>query len=191
MNLSRLFRVAIVAFVCAFSVNASSAQMSGSPEGQIGLGVMMTNTGSSVGLMGGTVSYAISPAFHVGTALGVGVTNQTGTGAADSKTAYVFAPYARLLFMGNESFKPLVQAQFVIGSYQADQNFSNMTFAVGAEHFANRNFGIYGMVRLVDFDITVPERTETSATGTITKFPGIKNTSFGFLAPTLGVEWFF
>lgn len=195
MSLSRLFRVAIVAFVCAFSVNAASAQMSGSPEGQIGLGVTMTpaltsGAGSSVGLMGATVSYAISPAFHLGTALGVSVTNQTGTGAADSKTAYLFAPYARLLFMGNETFKPMVQAQFLIGSFQTDQNFSKMTFAIGAEHFVNRNFGIYGNVRLVDFDITVPKTTVTTG-GTTTSFDGVKNTMFGFMAPTLGVEWFF
>lgn len=196
MSLSRLFRMAIIAVVCAFSVNTASAQMSGSPEGAIGLGVAMTPslgnglTSGSPGLFGATVSYAISPAFHIGTGVGVGVQTFVGEkDSADAVTQYLFSPYARLLFMGNESFKPLVQAQFLLGSLQTDQSFSKMTFAIGAEHFANRNFGVYGMVRLVDFDITVPKIK--NAAGEEVEIGNSKQANFGFMAPTIGVEWFF
>ncbi len=196
MSLSRLFRVALVAFVCAFSVNTASAQMAGSPEGAIGLGVSLTpaldaGAFSSTGLYGGTVSYAISPAFHVGTGIGLGVNtfvsaNDTAN-AQESVTAYLFSPYARLLFMGNESFKPLVQAQLLIGSLQTDQSFMKMTFGIGAEHFTSRNFGIYGIVRLVDFDISNKVQGATKGTSV----DADKKANFGFMAPTIGVEWFF
>jgi hypothetical protein len=189
MSLSRLFRVSIVALLCAFSVNTAKAQ---SPDAALGIGVSMTpslsiaGAGSSVGLFGGTVSYALSPAFHIGTGIGAGVTTFVSEGdTTESITTYLFSPYARLLFMGNETFKPMVQAQLLVGSLQTDQSFMKMTFAVGAEHFVNRNFGIYGNVRIVDFDIS---NSFTAGGETV---DGKKLANFGFMAPTLGIEWFF
>jgi hypothetical protein len=164
MNFSKIFRTAAVAAAAIFTFGTAQAQ---SPDGQLGLGI---TTG---GTIGGTVSYAINPAFHIGTQFGFQAFSPK---EGNSSNTIIFAPYGRFLFAGPATFKPLIQAQFGYSSSNSSGvSASESALAVfgGAEYFVNRNLGIYGMISVLELGLSD------------------QGTSFGLLSPQIGIEWFF
>ena len=147
-----------------------------SPDQQFGFGVNNR---------GGTIQYALGPAFHIGLNLALDFYKDS----AHSETFYDFGPYAKFSFSG-DVIKPYLYAglglvQPATGKVTIAQS-GNSTVdlpdaevrvyaAFGAEHFFNQNVGIYGHINLVDAKLS----------------PSPSTTDFGLQGATVGVEFFF
>ena len=156
MKFTQLLRTAAVAAAAVFTFGTAQAQ---SPDGQLGLGI---TTGSQ---LGGTISYAINPAFHLGTIVGFEAANNVNT--------IVLAPYGRFLFAGPNPFlKPFIQAQFSLLKVGDAEATTAIGVGGGAEYFVNRNLGIYAGLTIFNLGLSPSGNT------------------FGLLSPQIGVEWF-
>lgn len=160
---SMLLSAAAAFVLMVVSADAVRAQGTIAPSSQLGIGV---NTG------GFQLAYAISPAIHIGTNLGITAT--------DGSTGIGISPYFRWLFEG--TVNPLVQVEFNIGinsTSVGDSSVSNtetgLGLLFGLEYFINRNVGVYAAANLLNLDFVEPEMV----------------TTFGYFAPRVGVEWFF
>ncbi|MES2765996.1 MAG: hypothetical protein V4642_09015 [Bacteroidota bacterium] len=170
MKVTQLLRTTAVAAAAIFALGTAEAQ---SPSEQLGLGV---TTGST---FGGTVSYAITPAIHVGTLFGF---SSFSPKVGNTVSTYSFAPYGRFLFAGSPVLKPIIQAQFDLASvetinpatFQTETKAQNtLIISGGGEYFVNRNLGIYAMISVIELGLSD------------------QGTAFGILTPQIGVEWFF
>jgi hypothetical protein len=147
-----------------------------SPDQQFGIG--FNNKG-------GTIQYALGPAFHIGLNLALDFQKDS----AHSFTYYDFGPYAKFIFSG-DVIKPYVQAslglvqpntgKFVISKDNPSEidlpdAELRIVLALGAEHFFNQNVGVYGHVNLVDAKLS----------------PAPSTTGFGLQGAGIGVEFFF
>jgi len=154
-----------------------------SPDQQFGIGF---NT------RGGTIQFAMGPAFHLGLNLALDFYKDS----AHSNSYYDFGPYAKFLFNGNLVHPYLYAAVGVVQPNTGTANvFLNdslgkpvevnlpdpeirLYFAAGAEHFFNQNVGIYGHVNLVNALLSGgPGKTST--------------VDFGLQGAAVGVEFFF
>ncbi|MEP7219701.1 MAG: hypothetical protein ABI876_12335 [Bacteroidota bacterium] len=175
--------IALAAFVAAafFSVQSVHAQAVVdknrsyfSPDQQFGIGFNSK---------GGTIQYALGPAFHIGLNLNLDFHKDS----AASNTYYNFGPYAKFIFSG-DVIKPYVYAALglvqpntgsaTVGSTTAvdlPKAEVRIILAAGAEHFFNQNVGIYGHVNLVDAKLS----------------PTPSTTEFGLQGAAVGVEFFF
>jgi hypothetical protein len=155
-----------------------------SPDNQFGIG--FNNKG-------GTIQYALGPAFH----LGINLALDFYKDSAHSGTFYDFGPYAKFLFSGNV-IKPYAYAALGLVQPETGKASLNKTttdsagrvitvdlpdmevriyLAFGAEHFFDQNVGIYGHVNLVNALVSGGGRPAT--------------TEFGLQGATVGVEFFF
>jgi hypothetical protein len=182
MRFTKLFALAAVAAIGLCAAPAAHSQVVVdknrsyfSPDQQFGFGVNNK---------GGTIQYALGPAFH----LGINLALDFYKNESRSETYYDFGPYAKFLFSG-DVIKPYVYAG--LGLIQPSSGkvlVSNDTLGVdlpesevriylaaGAEHFFNQNVGIYGHVNLVDAKLS----------------PTPSTTDFGLQGATVGVEFFF
>jgi len=152
---------AAAAVVTLFGASVASAQ---SPSEQFGFGVSAGD-----GLVGGHAVYAVTPAVHIGTQLGLVLT--------DGNNQFVFAPYGKFLFKGPKELKPYVWAQFGIATGKMVNGISStqtgLAFGGGAEYFATPNVGIFGQIAVLDIGF---------GTG--------GTTVFGLISPRVGIEWF-
>ncbi|HCN04204.1 MAG TPA: hypothetical protein DIS79_01175 [Bacteroidetes bacterium] len=152
---------AAAAIVSVFSASVASAQ---SPSEQFGFGVSAGD-----GMVGGHAAYAITPAFHIGTQLGLIV--------SDGNNQFVLAPYGKFLFSGPKELKPYLWAQFGIATGQAQGTGTGtrtgLAIGGGAEYFATPNVGIFGQIAVLDLG-----------------FGDFSYTNFGLLSPRVGIEWF-
>jgi len=182
MRFTKLFALAALAafgFGAAPSAHAQAVidknRSYFSPDQQFGFGVNNK---------GGTIQYALGPAFHIGLNLALDFYKDSSR----SDTYYDFGPYVKFLFSG-DVIKPyayaglgVVQAntgsvsisQDTLGAELPDAQI-RLYLAVGAEHFFNQNVGIYGHLNLVDAKLS----------------PSPSTTSFGLQGATVGVEFFF
>lgn len=135
------------------------AQAGTAPSSQLGVGA--TDNGF-------TLQYAISPAFHIGTLIGL-----TGTSADNSSTAFAFAPYARFLLEGRVN--PFIQAQISILRQDSTTN-TALSVALGLEYFAGPNVGVYVAQEILEIPF---------ADGSITRY-GLRG-----VGSIVGLEWFF
>lgn len=154
----------LLALVVALLISAMSSRAQ-SPDQQFGVGV---TAGS---MYGGYLAYAISPAFHVGTGLGIRVQS--------NNNQFFFGPYGKFIFAGTDELKPFILGQFSILTDAAinDQGeqtaATSLAFAPGAEYFITQHFGLWGAITLLNLGFT----------------PSV--TTFGLMNGTIGVEWFF
>ncbi len=155
----------LLALVVALLISAMSARAQLSPDQQFGVGVV---AGS---MYGGYVAYALSPAFHLGTQIGIRVES--------NNNQFFFGPYGKFIFAGTDEFKPFILGQFSITTDAAinDQGqktaATSLAFAPGAEYFITQHFGVWGAITLLNMGFT----------------PSV--TQFGLLYGNVGVEWFF
>jgi len=158
-------KVLAIAFAAATMAVGASAQ---SPDGQFGIG-------ATAGYVNGAqLQYAISPAFHLGTTIGLEIT--------DGATGLVFGPYGKFILAGSKEFKPYILGQLAIMRQSAKDGLGNtssttntsLIAGAGAEYFITPNFGVFGTIPVLSLPF------EDGAT-----------VSFGVLSPTVGIEWFF
>ena len=151
-----------VALIMLTGVSTSSAQ---SPDGQFGVGII---AGSSYG---GYLAYALTPAWHIGTGVGLRVQS--------NNNQFYVGPYAKFLMSGTKELKPFILAQFMIMSDAAVSDDGTATaatslgFAAGAEYFITPNFGLAGSITVLSLGFT----------------PSV--TTFGLMNGNLMAEWFF
>lgn len=158
-------KVLAIAFAAATMAVGASAQ---SPDQQFGIGATVGS------INGAQVQYAISPAFHLGTMVGLSI--------EDGGTSFSFGPYGKFILAGSKEFKPYILGQLAIMRAPSTDGFGNSTSTTrtrllagaGAEYFITPNFGLFATVPVLSLPF------EDGAT-----------VSFGILAPTVGVEWFF
>ena len=165
MKFVQLLRLSVLVLLATFSFNAAQAQ---SPSGQVGVGITAGD------LIGGHVAYAITPAVHIGTQVGFVVQSSDG----NSSNQLMFGPYGKFILAGTPQFKPFGMVGFNIASVPSglDDNVTNTSLfvAAGAEYFANRNVGVYGMFTFLDIG-----------------FGDNSYTTIGLGTARVGVEWFF
>jgi len=183
MRFQKASVVAVVSAMAIFFAIPASAQLTVdknrsffSPDQQFGIG--FNNKG-------GTIQYALGPAFHIGLNLAIDFQKDS----ARSDAYYDFGPYAKFIFSG-DVIKPylmahvgLVQAntgKFVISKddpskIELPEAEVRIVLAAGAEHFFNQNVGVYGHINLVDAKLS----------------PSPSTTSFGLQGAGVGVEFFF
>jgi len=171
---------AVFVVICALPSNAQMVVDKNrsyfSPDQQFGIG--FNNKG-------GTIQYALGPAFHIGLNLAVDFQKDS----ARSDTYYDFGPYAKFIFSG-DVVKPylmatvgLVQAntgKFVVSKDNPSEVVLpdpevRIVLAAGAEHFFNQNVGVYGHINLVDAKLS----------------PSPSTTNFGLQGAGVGIEFFF
>lgn len=169
--MKKFFAVAFAAMVLIAGASTVRAQ---SPDGQFGVGVALGD------VSGAQIQYAISPAFHVGTRVGISI--------SDGTTALNLGPYAKFIFAGSKEFKPYVQAMLSfmnssidLGSNTQSSTQTGLNLGFGGEWFATPNIGIFGNISLVSIPFEKNEDPLVVA----------RKVSFGILQPTVGVEWFF
>jgi hypothetical protein len=157
-------KVFAIAFAAVTMAAGASAQ---SPDGQFGVGATVGS------ISGAQVQYAISPAVHIGTMIGLSI--------EDGGTSFSFGPYGKFILAGSKEFKPYVLGQLAImrnsvtvGNVTSSTTTTSLVAGAGAEYFITPNFGVFATVPV----LTLP--FEDGAT-----------VSFGILSPTVGVEWFF
>lgn len=154
----------LFALVVALLISAMSSRAQ-SPDQQLGVGVV---AGS---MYGGYVAYAISPAFHLGTQLGIRIES--------NNNQFFFGPYGKFIFAGTAEFKPFILGQFSILTNAAFNDrgertaSTSLAFAPGAEYFITQHFGLWGAVTMLYLGFT----------------PSV--TQFGLLGGNVGAEWFF
>ncbi len=174
MKLTQLLRTAAVAAAAIFAFGTAQAQ---SPDQQFGVGVNV-GASSSAGRAssasqinsGLTLSYAFTPALHVGGQFSFNSYTLTDSTAV---TNFLVIPYVRFLFAGPAVFKPFVQAEFGLLSI-GDATSNYISVSGGGEYFVSRNLGIYGKVDVFQLDL-----------GTNGGF------GFGIGGAKIGVEYFF
>jgi hypothetical protein len=183
MRFTKFIALAAFAAAALFSVQTAHAQAVVdknrsyfSPDQQFGIG--FNNKG-------GTIQYALGPAFHIGINLNLDFYKDS----AASGTYYNFGPYAKFIFSG-DVVKPYVYAALGLvqpntGSVKIVKAGTStidlpdaevrITVAAGAEHFFNQNVGVYGHVNLVDAKLS----------------PSPSTTEFGLQGAAVGIEFFF
>lgn len=179
MKIFRLFSLA--AFASIF-VALAPAKAQNSPDGQFGVGAVV-----GYNFPGLSLSYAITPAFHLGTQFSVNLKNTTVSGTTSNAQKIVIAPYGRFIFMGTPMFKPFIQGQVTYTSTTEPVALGSSTTVttsqtgfigfLGAEYFVSRNLGIHGEIGIISFNLS--------------KNNGVDETNFGFGNSQIGVEWFF
>jgi hypothetical protein len=167
MNVSKVFRTAVVAAAAVFAFGTAQAQ---TPDQQFGLGILV---GDGNGI---TAAYALTPAIHVGLQLSY----VSASGGSGSTSSSFIAPYGKFLFMGPGLLRPFINAQFA--SVEAGETVGGVTSSVrrnyilaagGAEYFFTRNLGAYGQVRLLQLGLDP------------------STTTIGLGVAQLGIEYFF
>lgn len=156
-SMKKLVAVTLVALVMAMgtSMNAQS------PSGQFGVGVIVGE------LSGAQIQYAISPAVHVGTALGLEL--------RDGNTNLGFSPYVKFIFAGSKELKPFLLGSFQILSLAGEGSTRTaLNFGGGAEYFITPNFGVWGGIVVLNLPLS----------------PSGSKVGFGILSPAAGLEWF-
>jgi hypothetical protein len=177
MNKCRyLFLSALAALLFLFQT-PSSAQ---TPNQQFGIG----GTVSSGRIIGGIISagggggiygvYAISPAVHINAAFSLSVVNLEEI----NTTSVGFGVGGKFLFGGNNLFHPFASASFGFSSESIEgtsRSRPGIGVGVGAEYFANRNFGAFISMSIISV-----------------QFGDQSGSSFGLGGnATIGLEWFF
>ena len=162
------------ALVALFFVVGLSTVKAQSPDGQFGVG------GAIGDVTGAQLQYAISPAFHLGTRVGVTV--------RDSNTALVLGPYVKFIFAGSKEFKPYLMAMLALVNPSVDltqmpgsSTYTSLNIGAGGEYFATPNIGIFFGISVVSIPF------EKAPNG---PFVEKRAMAFGILMPTIGVEWF-
>lgn len=160
--MKKVVSAVLVAVVLMLGANKASAQ---SPSEQFGFGGYVSGGGISAF----QIQYAFTPAFHLGT--GIGLAFQGGG------STVIFAPYGKFIFAGQKELKPYLQASIVIASFgttnSTNSTSTSLNLGGGAEYFITPNFGTFLGMTVVSLPL--------SPSG---------DPAFGFLMPTLGVEWF-
>lgn len=156
----------LFALIVALIISSATSRSQGlSPDGQFGVGVVAGQ------MYGGYLAYAITPAVHVGTGLGLRVES--------NNNQFYFAPYGKFIFAGTDELKPFIVGQFMILTDATINNqgektaSTSLAFAPGAEYFITQHFGIWGAITVLNLGFTP------------------SGTQFGLLLGNVGVEWFF
>jgi len=170
--MKKVVAVALVAFVLAMGTTMKAQ----SPDGQFGIGVALGTEGA---VSGAQIQYAISPAFHIGSLVGISV--------ADGNTAIGIAPYIKFIFAGSKEFKPYAKAEFVLMNSSVDlgtdtqsSTRTSMNLGFGGEYFVTPNVGIFGGVSVIMIPFEKDELPLVIA----------RKVTFGILMPQVGIEWF-
>jgi len=169
-------KVIAAAFVALCVVASFSTVKAQSPDGQFGVGVALGTEGA---VSGAQIQYAISPAFHIGSLVGISV--------ADGNTAIGIAPYIKFIFAGSKEFKPYAKAEFVLMNSSVDlgpdtqsSTRTSMNLGFGGEYFVTPNVGIFGGVSVIMIPFEKDELPLVIA----------RKVTFGILMPQVGIEWF-
>ncbi len=179
----KILKVLLIAAIFIGSFAAADAQKKTSkvPKDVMGIGVAL----GSVGNLGGQFTYAIQENLHLGAY--VGLKFDTGADNEDSKTEIYFAPTAKWFFMEPiRNLRPFAMFQFEVSSQTVseydpiDQNLTTshmesttgLAASIGGEWFPYSSVGVYGGVRVLDFQFD-PSKVIAGIAG-------------GFI----GIEWF-
>jgi len=153
--MQRFFAAAAAAALMTIGVSTMSAQ---SPSEQLGFGF---TAGQAIG---GHLAYALSPALHIGSSIGLQIQGGANT--------VLLGPYAKFLLKGTKELKPYFIGQFMLMSGGGATS-TGLNIGGGGEYFITPNFGLFGQLNVVSvqFDPSV--------------------TRLGLLEPVVGIEWFF
>lgn len=153
--MKKVFSTALAAIIVLLGTSVAKAQ---SPDQQFGFGFTAGQA------LGGHLVYAISPAIHIGTGVGLRI--------QDGSNEFHLTPYGKFLFAGSKELKPYIIAQFGLATGGGTTR-TGLGAGFGGEYFITPNFGLFGQIGVINiqFDPSV--------------------TTFGLLEPTVGVEWFF
>ncbi len=140
-KLAAAFAALVVA--AAMTFQTASAQ---SPSQSFGIGV---NTYGSAELC-----YAISPAIHIGTTLGIDLHSSNG----NSSNSIIFGPYGRFILKGTKEFKPYLFGQFGIASGGGTTS-TGLNLGAGGFYFPTSTVALFGQVSVVSvgFDPSVTD----------------------------------
>lgn len=160
MKLAVAFAILVVAVAMTFQ-NASAQ----SPNRMFGIGV---NTHGAAELC-----YAVSPAIHIGTSLGIDLSSESYKGG-DSKTAnsIFFGPYGRFILQGTKNFKPYLSGQ--IGIQSGGDTKTGLDIGGGGFYFPENNVALFGQVSVVNLG-----------------FGDLSTSNIGIHSGHMGILWFF
>lgn len=158
----------------------STPSFAQTPNQQFGIG----GTVSSGRIIGGVISagggggvygaYAISSAVHVNAAFSLSIINLENI----NTTAVGFGVSGKFLFGGSGLFHPFAHAGFGFSSESVEgtsRSRPGIGAGVGAEYFANRNFGAFIEISVISV-----------------QFGDVSGSNFGIGGnATIGLEWFF
>lgn len=155
---------------------ASFAQM---PNQQFGIGGSLAPSRNISGIIttsgGGGVygTYAVSPSVHINAGFGLEILNVEEVNA----TLVGFSASGKFFFGGSGLFHPFANAGFSFSNQSLEgvsRSFPGISAGVGAQYFANRNFGAYLGISVIRV-----------------QFGDVSATTFGIGNPYIGMEWFF
>lgn len=182
MKITKYFFLSILAVMIfsAYSMNAEEDNKSKYPKEIFGLGARLVSGEEVLGISG---IYALQEDMHLGVELGFKF--DQGPENGESKFFFHFAPLFRMLMSAQKSFKPFIEAKFVIDAipyesfnqisqeYQVDmQNKESLKILVGAMWFPYKSVAVNGGFALLSVDLS-PAR-----------FYG------GLMNAFLGIEWY-
>lgn len=160
--------IVVLATAVAMAFQTASAQ---SPDHMFGLGV---STGGTVELC-----YAVSPAIHIGAALGIDLSSASYKGGSSTTSnSIIFGPYGRFILQGTKSFKPYLSGQFGIVSGRVEggnsETRTGLDIGGGSFYFPTNTVAFFGQVSIVNLG-----------------FGDLSTSDIGIHSGKVGVLWFF
>lgn len=165
--------------LAAFFLLLCTSSFAQSPNQQFGIGGTVgasSNIGGVIPITGGGSiygAYAISPSVHISAAFNLTVVNVEDVSA----TGVGFGVGGKFFLGGSGLFHPYARAGFSFSSASvegASRSDPAINAGVGAEYFANRNFGAFLGISIIT-----------------AHFGDVSSTIFGIGNPYIGMEWFF
>lgn len=166
--------------IAAFFILLYTPSFAQTPNQQFGIG----GTVSSGRIIAGAISagggggvygtYAVSPAVHINAAFSLSIINLEDI----NTTSVGFGVGGKFLFGGSGLFHPFAHAGFGFSSESVEgtsRSRPGLSAGVGAEYFANRNFGAFIEISVISL-----------------QFGDLSGSNFGIGGnATIGLEWFF
>jgi|GEM_PF-1807167 len=174
----RFVQIVTVLLLC--TVPAAAQQI---PEGTVGIGATVGSMNSRNDILGGHLALVPSANLHVGAQAGFAL--ESGRGVGSSRSYWLLAPYAKLLFPLRDEFTPFLIGQMILDNGGSTYTYTpgqgettsslrtSLFIGGGAEYFPSSRLGIYAYLGLLDIGLE-PQATR-----------------IGLLQPRAGIEWFF